>query len=210
MRISVSDLDAYRYYRDNEDAELDDLLARLRRETPPTAQMLAGTALHAALENAQEDTAVLEANGHKFKFVAECDVYLPQVRELKGEMQIQTPIGPVTLVGVVDAIGGDIQDHKLTARFDAERYAASYQWRCYLLMFGGRRFVYNVFVGKEDSANQYLIYEFHRFPLYAYPALREDVEREVGQFAVFLDRYNVTRTRELIASVPENHPASQP
>jgi hypothetical protein len=72
---------------------------------------------------------------------------------------------------VIDGSDGAIYDHKLTERFDAERYADSYQWRCYLLMFGARKFVYNVFEGREgNAANEWVIHGFQQFPLYAYDA----------------------------------------
>ena len=39
LRVSASDLDAFRYFMNNEEAELSDLLAQLRRETPPTQKI---------------------------------------------------------------------------------------------------------------------------------------------------------------------------
>lgn len=190
-RISVTDLEAWRYYIASEDASLEDLLARLRRETPPTAAMIAGRAFHAALETMGEsESQFVEADGIQFHFKTDCELALPRVREMKGELEMQTSVGSVNLVGVVDGLNGmEVQDHKLTARWDAERYAESYQWRCYLTMFSGTRFVYNVFVGKEVKPNVYEIYDFHRLPLYAYPSMAPDVNREVDRFAQFLDRY---------------------
>lgn len=212
MRISVTNLDAYRYYRDHEESSLDDLLARLRKEVPPTPAMLAGSALHAALEYMRTDADVLHSNGHTFRFTEDFGLPLPAVRELKGEIEIETPSGTVTLVGVVDGIGLEIADHKLTARWDAEKYADSYQWRCYLVMFGGARFTYNVFVGKEIAPQDWHITEFHRLPLYAYVGMRDDVVREVSEFAAFLKEHPPeSRSVEalLLASVNANAAASQ-
>lgn len=187
MRISVTDLESYRYYRDSDEMALEDFLRRMRREEPPTEQMMAGRALHSILEDAKPGSVdAAKRDGFDFLFDAECHVPLTPIRELKGEMEIQTPIGLVTLVGVVDGLEAGIADHKLTARFDAERYGDSYQWRCYLVMFGGHQFIYNVFVGREVEPRVWAITEFHRFPVYAYPEMRDDVEREVGEFAAFL------------------------
>lgn len=188
MRISVTDLESYRYWRDSEDMELDELLKRLRREEPPTMAMQAGSALHAWLETAKAGEAVdaFEQDGFRFLIDCECEIPDTPIRELKGEMELQTSVGPVTLVGVVDGIATEISDHKLTSRFSIERYADSYQWRCYLVMFNGHRFTYNVFVGKEYPDGLWGIYEFHRFPIYSYPGMREDVIREVDEFARFL------------------------
>lgn len=196
MRLSVTGLEAYRYYCDSEEASLEALLAQLRKETPPTPAMLAGSALHKALENLKPsgDVFSLEQDGHKFKFTGECNVCLPDVRELKGEMTLQTSAGPVTLVGVVDGMNGtEVFDHKLTARFDAERYADSYQWRCYLVMFGGQKFTYNAFVGKEEEPNEWVIYDFHPLSFYAYPEMRDEVQREVDGFAQFWAKHMVHR-----------------
>ena len=57
MRMSATDLDAFRYWRDNEDADLGALVSQLRRELPPTEPMLAGTAFHKALELAPYEDA---------------------------------------------------------------------------------------------------------------------------------------------------------
>jgi hypothetical protein len=209
MRLGVSELDAWRYYRASEEASLDDLLARLRRETPPTEPMMAGSALHKALEHANGEADVLEADGYRFHFQADCELYMPAIRELKGELEMDTPAGPITLVGVVDAIAGEVQDHKLSARFDAERYSDSYQWRCYLRMFNAKRFVYNVFVGKPERPKVYTIYEFHKLPLYAYPEMHQDVQREVEQFAQFVWTYLPERRLDLLSKIAANSIGTQ-
>lgn len=187
MRVSVTELDTWRYFKSSDDMDVEDLLRRLRKEEPPTQGMLAGRALHKVLEHAQAgEVTKAEADGFKFTFLADCVVPHLPVRELKGEIEIATPSGLVTLVGVVDGHDGAVHDHKLTERFDAERYADSYQWRSYLLMFGATKFVYNVFEGREgDRADEWLIYGFHQFPLYAYEGMRSDVEREVAELAAF-------------------------
>lgn len=194
MRISVTDLDGYRYFKDSEQA-LDEFLNRLRRLEPPNRKMLAGKALHKILERASsggvelnEEITVANCDGFNFRFAADCDLPLLPVVELKGEIEIETPSGPVTLVGVVDGIDGAIYDHKLTERFDAEKYADSYQWRAYLVMFGARRFTYNVFEGKEEH-DEFVIWNFQAFTLYAYEGMREDVIGEVVELAGFIAKH---------------------
>lgn len=191
MRLSVTDVDSYRYYKAEEDMDAEGLIRRLLKQEPPSQAMLAGRALHKVLETAGSgEMAVAEAEGFKFHFTANCEIPLLPVRELKGEIQIATPSGIVTLVGVIDGLDWSVYDHKLTARFDAERYADSYQWRCYLLMFSARRFVYNVFEGREgDSPNEWVIHGFQQFPLYAYGAMRDDVHREVAELAEFVAQH---------------------
>lgn len=201
LRVSVSDLDTYRYYRQNEDVTLEDCIARLRHKTPPTPAMLAGRALHGILEQTAYDAPEVisvKGNGYQFNFDCDVDLDVPAVRELKGEVEIETPSGPVTLVGIVDAMDTTVYDYKLTGRFDAERFADSYQWRCYLYMFGASRFVYRVFVGQEHSTgvgfdgeafSHWTIREYHELPVYRYPGMESDVQREVAEFAAFSRQY---------------------
>lgn len=187
LRISATDIDALRRYRDDEEAELSDLLAQLRRETPPTESMMAGTALHTALELARPgDFEALAADGYTFTFNTEAEIDLPTIREMKATRDYVVDDCRVTLVGKVDAIHGKrVDDHKFTSRYDAERFLDSYQWRIYLEVFGADEFVWNIFEGRETDERQYLIHSFHRLRMHRYPGMREDVEREVRAFLEF-------------------------
>lgn len=202
LRLSVTELDAYRRYRDDEDVALEALLRQLRREEPPSRPMLAGKALHHILEHASpgQEFITAEHDGFKFRFDLDCELPLPAVRELKGETILPTSLGPVTLVGVVDGLHGAVRDYKLTSRFDAERYLASFQWRCYLTMFNAREFQYDVFVGFDDEAKgEIRVTDYHPLRLFAYPAMREDVLREVDEFA----RFAVQHLPERLSSCEE-------
>jgi len=44
IRLSVSDLETYRYWKNSEDSDVLTLLAKLRHEEPPTPAMEAGRA----------------------------------------------------------------------------------------------------------------------------------------------------------------------
>lgn len=195
LRISVSDLMCWQRYRDNEEVTLEECLSQLRRERPPTPAMMAGSALHAALEHSEysSEFLYLERDGFRFYFDCEVDLAVPAVRELKGEMEIQTSAGLVTFVGVVDAIDRSIFDYKLTGRFDAERLAESWQWRCYLAMFNRNRFVYRVFVGtcKESDPSEWTIREYHELPLYRYVGMEREIQREIEECALFIQKYVV-------------------
>lgn len=188
MRISVTELDSYRRFRALEEMSFEELLAILLKQRPATRQMEAGKALHSVLENLPPSSGpldVVEQDGFRFRFVCDCALALPRVRELKGEQVFQTSGGPVTLVGMVDGFNGAVHDYKLTSKFDAERYHDSFQWRCYLVMFGGTKFVYDVFVG-DDKGEEIVIKEYHRLPLYAYPSMKDDVFHAVDEFARFM------------------------
>lgn len=196
-RLSVSDLQCWQRYRKNEEVTLEDCLKQLRREEPPTPILLAGRKLHKALEHAQYGEGEANEFGQpylKYKdyiFFFECDVeiVMPQVRELKGELAVDTTAGPVTLVGVVDSIDTSITDYKLTGHFDAERLNASYQWRCYLQMFDRHRFDYKVFVGEEIKPNEWAIKHYHELSFYSYPGMDKDIQREVGECVKFMREY---------------------
>lgn len=191
IRMSVTDLDLYRGYLADEDADLDKLLRDLRRQTPPTDYMRRGKAFHSILERAHVgEVSLAEEDGFTFRFDLDNSIVLPEVRELKGELQILTRSGPVTLVGKVDGYDLAVHDFKLTGYFDAEKYLNAYQWRCYLLMFGAWKFVYDVFTYREDPrTGEIVINDYHVLPLYAYPELQTDVLGSVEEFAGFIQQH---------------------
>lgn len=189
MRVSVSDVDQYRYYRDSEDMELGAILARLRREEPPSREMAMGTALHGILEDATagDEFTEVERDGFTFSFAMDAEVALPPVRECKGETLVWVGETPVTLVGKVDGLyGRRVWDHKLTGRFDAERFATQMQWRMYLMMFGAWRFTYYVFTRYEQPDGTILIRELHPFNFDAYPGMEGDIMRELREYVAFV------------------------
>jgi hypothetical protein len=190
IRISVTQLDSYLYWRESEDMELSELIARLTGKQEPTHEMLAGRAFHKLFEHAKDgDILVADVDGFQFVFDVNQSIALPEIRELKGEVVFNTSSGPVTLVGKVDAINGTIvHDYKLTERFEAERYTDSYQWRAYLAMFGANTFVYDVFQGRYDGS-RVSIYDYHRMRFHAYPGMRDDVQREVAALAEIIAKH---------------------
>lgn len=190
IRLSVTDLDGYLYWLDSEDMDLSELVARLRGQQEPTQQMLAGRAFHKMLEDANVgDIKTSIVDGFEFTFAIDHEMALPELRELKGERVFNTPSGPVTLVGKVDGLTGiSIRDYKLTEKFDAERYADSYQWRSYLAMFSAQVFIYDVFVCRYDD-QRVLIYDYHQLRLNAYPSMLDDVRRHVCGLAEIVAKH---------------------
>lgn len=195
MRISTSWLDSFLYWQQSEDAPVEELLKSLK-SVEKTPKMLAGIALHKILENATPDALFQSSmDGFDFRFELDAEIDLAPIRELKMEYPLETPWGVVTLVGRVDGINGQIvRDYKLTERFDAERYADSYQWRAYLMMFGAKQFVYDVFSGRIEAhptgdETKVTVFGYDRMPLCAYPGMEQDVARVVGQLAEVIARY---------------------
>lgn len=211
LRISVSDLETYRYWKDAEDSTMTDLVARLTKQEPPTPQMAAGAAFASLMENAEtgSDLDAAKVDGWEFVFQIDCEFALPLVRELKAEVVFETPSGPVTLVGKVDGIDGAVHDQKLTESFDAERYLDSLQWRAYLVMFGARTFIYDVFLAKYergpggknaegayvkgDPTGKIYVTEYHRLPFYAYADMHADVQHAVNELAEVIVTYGIPK-----------------
>lgn len=187
LRVSATDIDALRYYRDSEDGDLSELLARLRREAPPTDAMLAGTALHKALETAADGTVKgFAADGFTFSFETEAEIDLPAIREMKATREYEIGGCLVTLVGKVDALHGKrIDDHKFTSRFDPERFLNSYQWRIYLDIFEADEFRWNVFEGRKSAPKNYLITGVHPLTMHRYPGMADDIARALRAYVEF-------------------------
>jgi hypothetical protein len=190
IRLSVTDLESYRYWKDSDD-DFDVLLTRLRGEEPPGQNMLASRAFHKLLETTKEGDEFFATtiDGYRFDFAIDDAVARPVCCELKAEVPIATPSGPVTLVGKVDGLTGlVVNDYKLTERFEAERYTDSLQWRAYLMMFSARYFVYDVFVCRYDPDRVY-VNDYHRLSFCAYPGMAEDVTRAVVELAAIVAQH---------------------
>jgi hypothetical protein len=198
IRLSVSDLESYRYWKENESATVDELIVKLAHLEPPTPNMEAGRAFAKFWEHANfGQTDIVEVDGWTFDFSeVEATLQIAPARELKGEVLFDTPSGPVTLVGKVDGTSGlTVYDQKLTERFDAERYLDSLQWRAYLSMFNGSRFIYDVFTCKY-SGHLVTVNGYERLAFYAYPGMHEHIRTAVVELASVVKRY---LTPELIA-----------
>lgn len=195
----VSEVESYRQWREDEDAELDDILPRLLGGFEPSAKMLAGTAFHAALEVAQAgDTDVLQANGYTFTISADIAIALTPIREVRASKSWVVDGQRITVSGQLDAATGKrIEDHKTTGRFDPERYLDGYQWRLYLDIFGADVFRWNVFEIKETpDPMEWDVFAFHSLEQHRYPALGNDCASLVADFARFVREYVPQRCLE--------------
>jgi len=197
IRMAVTDLETFRYWKANEESTMDDLIARLtHREV--TVQMRAGGALAKVIEDAAGAQVELDSVVRDgFEFVFDCDAELPAeaVRELRAERMVTTPYGDVRLVARCDMLNGlTVRDQKLTERWDAEKYLDSLQWRAYLDIFDADAFVYDVFEatyekGKpEDTVTRIKVTGFNRMTFYRYPDMRKDVESAVCELAEVFQR----------------------
>lgn len=185
----VSEVDSFRHWLHDEEAELQDLLARMRGTSEPSEAMAAGTAFHKALETCPADfTAdMLRANGYAFYFLGDFEVALPRIREVRASKVYEGPDYRITVTGQVDTIHGRrVEDHKTTSRFDPERYLDGYQWRFYLDIFGADHFRWNVFeIAERDTPLDWEVRSLHRLEQFRYPAMHDDCARLVARLADF-------------------------
>lgn len=190
MKVHVTDLDQLLWFRRIESMTTDELVSRLRRESPPNRAMAMGTAWHNILENPPNDELVaVECDG--FNFLIECDaeITLPQVREIRAEKTYSVDGVDVTLTGGCDGITGNVvTDHKMTARPDPEKYFDSYQWRAYLDIYGADVFeyvLYHALDRGEDKGNQVIVRDVVPFRLYRYPEMHDDLMAGIREFVEF-------------------------
>ena len=185
----VSEVESFRQWQEDEDADLETLLNRMRGLGEESEAMRAGTAFHKALELAPTGLEVesLEALGHTFTFAGDFEVELPTVREVRASRVYVVDYEPIIISGQLDAIFGKrVEDHKTTGRFDADRYMTGYQWRLYLDIFNADVFRWNVFeIKQQDDPMQWEVFASHRLEQFRYPAMHSDCQRLVADLAKF-------------------------
>jgi hypothetical protein len=180
MRVSVSNLEQYRQWRDAEDESLEALLSRLwSGDTPDT---LRGKAFHKCMECAQDgETELLQADGYTFLFDIDCEMSLPTRREVK----LTKEYGPITVSARIDGgLGNIISDYKSTCSFDPDRYQLGYQWRFYIDMTDAARFDWHIFEVSEMATepNCYRVRGYHKMSQWRYPDLHADCENLAADF----------------------------
>lgn len=195
LRISVTELDAYRHWVNEEPwMTTEALIAQLSGRGEPSEKMLAGTAFHEQLENLKDDEPLddFERNGLTFKVNLSGEFFLPRVQEVKTEMVYPILGTRTTLVGKADAVyGRHVFDHKLTETFDAEKYTDSFQWRAYLVLFDADKFTYNCFTGKEKNG-VWIVSELNRLTVNRYAGMEKELQVAVHDLVQFI-RNNVPK-----------------
>lgn len=185
MLARVSNIEAFRRWREAEDQPVEDLIKFITVDNP-TPAMQAGTAFHEALEHAQPGTyEVLEAQGHTFH-LPDAELLVPAIREVRAYGQY----GGLTVTGKVDCLDGKrVDDHKTTSRFDAERYLAGYQWRYYLDLFGADVFRWNVFELRELEPKVFQVAAPQLLEITRYPGLHDDCMHLAIDYLEFARKY---------------------
>lgn len=187
LRVSVTDLDTYRKYREDEDFPLEVFLSQLRREGEVTPAMMRGRAFASAMEHANlGETSTISAEGHTFAFTCDAEIEAWPRREEKREKDY----GGIIVSGRCDRIrGAVVADDKTTAKFDAEAYQEKYQWRYYLDLFGADIFHWHIWECKEmDDPNSWCVHAHHLLKQYRYPDLVKDCTDLALEFKEFANR----------------------
>lgn len=185
LRIAVSDLDGYRYYR-NPDVDMtgDEFLTRLRREEPRSEKASAGTRVHRQIENLFNGSDEPPDPG----IVWDCDVELPAVTAPEVRVYRDYVVGGrnVTMAGRVDGIYGfTAVDWKSTFRaMDAERYLDSMQWKAYLTMLGSkyRWFRYQIFRSSLRKDGRIHVTDSTHYHTCRYAGMEDEVDGLVHEF----------------------------
>lgn len=191
VKAYVTDLDQILWYHRIESMTTEELVSRLRRETPPKPHMLAGSAWHRVLEHHQGGVLEGKVSEGNFTFDvrAEATVELPQVVELRGYEVFRVDGLDVVLAGRLDGLSGhSLIDYKLTSKLDPESYYDSSQWRAYLSIFGCRDFQYVLFK-KYQKLFHVRIDEVFPFTLHRYVGMVDDLRRAIREYLEFCREY---------------------
>lgn len=185
MLARVSNIEAFRRWRESEDQTVEELVRFITTDEPSEA-MMAGTAFHKALETIGEGNHFeLSANGYTFR-LADGVVSLPDIRELRSYRWY----GGLHVTGQVDGIvGRTVIDHKTTSRIDHERYLTGCQWKFYLDIFEADSFVWNLFEIRELGPKEYGVSPPQTLTAYRYPEMHEDCERLAADYLEFARRH---------------------
>ena len=190
MRISVTELDHWRLYHEQDWMSYSDFIDGLSGKKVENDKMMAGSAFHKQLEETEQGEEIpnrFTQNEIEFELKFHKKFYMPKIRELKIEKHFTVDGMSVTLVGKTDSLEGkQVWDHKLTESFDVEKYLDSLQWRAYLDMFDCDRFTYNCFEGAKKRSGRVEVDDVHVFSFYRYPGLERDYQDVVYDLARFM------------------------
>lgn len=186
MLARVSNIEAFRKWREDEDQTVEELVRFITVEAP-TEAMQAGTAFHKALEIAKEGShETLSALGYTFHLPDAGVVEMPSIRELRAYGRY----GGLTVTGQVDGLHGRlVVDHKTTKWPDPERYLNGCQWRYYLDIFGADVFRWHIFQIKEVGPFEYDVQPPQVLTAYRYPEMRAYCERLAAEYLDFANRF---------------------
>lgn len=183
---SVSNIDLYKMWKNQDELDLSWLLMKLavRKQTEA---MMAGEAFHKAVEYAPDgEFSTLSALDYQFRFCGDYELALPKLRE----SSLSREYSGLLVKGRVDGLGASVvHDLKTTEQFDPDRYLERMAWRFYLDIWGAKRFEWHIFQVKETGRKQYDVYAYHHLVQYGYQGLHEDCLRAAEEYRDFAGRF---------------------
>ena len=200
MRISVTDLDSWEFYKHGTKFDgspfltLDDYVLRLRRMEHPSPAAATGRLVHEFLET-------LGDTPHARFVSVKCDIALerPDAVEVPVTREWRVCGIPVVLSGRVDAIvGRTVVDYKTSRRApDYEALSGAWQWRAYLAMLPEcDRFRYDCFQVADAQAGRVESVEIRKresFELPRHSGIESEVEGQLSSYVDFLRHLAASR-----------------
>jgi hypothetical protein len=199
IRVSVTSLDKYAAYLNEEDYPLDVLLRDLRGQTPRTPAMDRGRAFAKAMEKVStSDSSMLVAEGHAFAFTCDAEIEAWPRRELKAEKDY----GGIIVSARCDRLHGKvIADDKSTSHFSGdagvEKYIDKWQPRFYMDIFGATSFIWHIWECREIDIKEprdypgvriaWEVFNHHVFTLPRYPAMEDDCRNFALEYKTFAE-----------------------
>lgn len=183
LRLSVTDLDAWRFFQHSTLSE-EDAVRRILRQEPPSEAMKLGLSFEDFIMNPDEKTSI-----EGFTFYAPKDVatYKPQAIQIPIQKLYRVNGVNVTLSGRLDAVAGYVAiDWKTTLNaIDMDKYLMAYQWRCYLDMLGPHyTFFYEVFklTKNRGQLHAYTLQDKETMRVGRYPGMQDDIRRGIAEY----------------------------
>lgn len=194
MRISATTLESFRLFMQPEQDWMseDELMATIRGQFVPNHKVLLGLAFGRVLE--QPDRYLGRAGYACEGFFFTLDTMAPALAEIDRagvfEVKAQREYGDCTVVCKADhMLGSHLSEFKTTlSNFDADKYAASCQWRFMADILKPSKITYRVFCLSEDDAGMIGLKSIETMNLYPYAGLHQDCADLVGEFKDYVIR----------------------
>jgi len=194
LRVSASHLETFRKYLTTDYVSEADVVASIKGEGVWSDEMKWGAAFHSILEKPDEHRVEggFSCDGHFFKdaTVEPCLAIFNRdgVFEVKHTRDFEIGGHTVTLVTKADQLHGSrgIENKTKWSPFDFDVYQKSYQWRCYILVFGLASITYNVFLLHKDRHGDFVLNGIETFTLYPYPEIEADCVKLLTEFVDYV------------------------
>ena len=184
IRVSVSALDNWRYFIENDFKSTEEYIGELCRLTPQSPAMIQGEDFHYLLQTGEPKLYTWEVT---------CDAALlqPDLIEYPCRETFTLDGEKVVLSGRIDAAHGDIViDYKTTSRaINLEQYVDKWQWRAYLMLMDMSKFRYDVFqyrINRKHGKGSFTVFDYRTLNLSAYKRMTDDVMGALREYVQFL------------------------